>query len=322
MSACAHTARAAAGGSSTTSAAAAAALGRHAPAHAHHHPLARLATPARRPGPATTTPTTAPRATPGDDAKRLPPLPPLENETFDFCTDEACTISPAVAATARTLARDVSRGAPARPATGWTASAFQPGVRYTSDVRSFVGRDAYARCDWVGALLADEGARAEVAVTRLRMAGPAVAEICWRLGGPLRGLPGVEGGARLEADVVSTFTLDPITGRVAAHDDRISFDPSPVPVRLAASAARAAWAARRGAEDAASTGAKVLQTLASMDSDDDEGPGYTADPSDPTKFFQGGGGDGVMADAFMFAAVVALFWVLAQAWASLETVKF
>lgn len=266
------------------------------------------------------------RAAAATDANRLPPLPPLEGESFDYCTDASCTISPAVAATARTLALDVSRGAPARPATAWTASAFQPGVRYTSDVgRAFVGRDGYARCDWVGAVMDEKSAR--VAVTRLRMTGPATAEISWSLDGAARGLPGMEGGAALGAAVVSTFSLDPITGRVASHDDRLAWDPAtPAPTRLAASAARAAWAARRAAEDAASAGAKALQSLASMDGDEgDEGAGgyISRDPSDPTKFFQDGpGGDGVMADAFTFAAVVALFWVLAQAWASLETVKF
>jgi hypothetical protein len=261
-------------------------------------------------------------------SNRLPPLPPLENESFDYCTDEACTVGPAVAATARTVAMDVSRGAPARPA-GWTSSAFQPGVRYTSDVRSFVGRDGYARLDWVAAVM-DEGA-ARVTVDRLRMVDAATAEVTWSLAGPARkggggsGGAGGGGGAEVAATVVSTFSLDPITGRVAAHDDRVTFEPSPLPVRLGAAAARAAWAARRAAEDAAAGGAKALQSLASMDDDDDDGTTYTQDPTDPTKFFQGGpgGGDGgMMADAFTFAAVVALFWVLAQAWVKLEAIKF
>lgn len=148
------------------------------------------------------------------------------------------------------------------------------------------------------------------------------AVIDWRLTGKLRSPPG--GGLALDARMTSTFELDQITGRVKAHSE--SWDlgdnaATSLAAKFAATASRRAWATARAAEDAADKSAKLLDSLSSFDSDD-EGA-YVPDPTDPTKFFQGGSDeDQMMRDAFTFAGVLAIFWALSRAWGQLEGMKF
>ena len=145
------------------------------------------------------------------------------------------------------------------------------------------------------------------------------AVIEWRLRGKLRSPPGA---GRLDAKMTSTFELDQITGRVKAHSE--SWDlgdnsATPLGAKIAANAARRAWATARAAEDAADKSAKLLDSLSSFDSDD-EGAYFEPDPSDPTKFFQSD--EDPMRDAFTFAGVLAIFWALSRAWGQLEGMKF
>lgn len=144
----------------------------------------------------------------------------------------------------------------------------------------------------------------------------------WDLTGKLRSPPG---GGQLRAKMTSTFELDQITGRVKAHSESWDLgdnDATSLAAKISANAARRAWATARAAEDAADKSAKLLDSLSSFDTDD-EGEYFQPDPTDPTKFFQGGSDeDQMMRDAFTFAGVLAIFWGLARAWGQLEGMKF
>ena len=182
----------------------------------------------------------------------------------------------------------------------------QPDVLYADPVRTFRGVDGYERLTWIADLVADPA----IAVTRARFDDAATLTVAWTLRGTVRGAP-------LDADVASVFVLDQLTGRVSRHSETWTLDRTPLPARLAATAARAAWAAARAGEDAARGGAALLDSLASTDGEDE----FVARPDDPTRFFQSGDDD-TMRDAFAFAAGLAVFWVLVQAWGQLEGVKF
>lgn len=147
------------------------------------------------------------------------------------------------------------------------------------------------------------------------------AVIEWDLRGKLRSPP----GGRLNAKMTSTFELDQITGRVRAHSEAWDLGDNaatPLAAKISVNAARRAWATARAAEDAADKFAKLLDSLSSFDTDD-EGEYFQRDPTDPTKFFQGGSDeDQMMKDAFTFAGVLAIFWGLARAWGQLEGMKF
>ena len=149
----------------------------------------------------------------------------------------------------------------------------------------------------------------------------ATAIIEWELKGKLRSPP----GGSLAAAMTSTFELDQITGRVKAHSeswDLGSNESTSLPAKITANAARRTWAAARAAEDAADMSSKLLDSLSSFDSDD-EGEYFEPDPTDPTKFFQGGSDeDQMMRDAFTFAGVLAIVWALSRAWGQLEGMKF
>ena len=143
----------------------------------------------------------------------------------------------------------------------------------------------------------------------------------WKLKGKLRSPP----GGTLSASMTSTFELDQITGRVKAHSEAWDLgdnDATSLTAKITANAARRAWATARAAEDAADRSSKLLDSLSSFDSDN-EGEYFEPDPTDPTKFFQGGSDeDQMMKDAFAFAGVLAIFWTLSQAWGQLEGMKF
>ena len=198
--------------------------------------------------------------------------------------------------------RDVARGGP------YATSRFQPDCLYADPSRTFRGPDGYARLTWMDEIV--DGA--VVTPTRAAFTDRRTLSLSWTLTGTVR-------GATLDADVTSVFVLDLLTGRVASHSETWSLDRMPLPARLAATASRAAWSAARATEDAARGGAALLESLGASTDGEDEGR-FEASPDDPTRFFQNDD-DEVMRDAFAFAAGLALFWVLVQAWGQLEGLK-
>ena len=76
----------------------------------------------------------------------------------------------------------------------------------------------------------------------------------------------------------------------------------------------------QASRDAADAAQSMLNSLTSVDEDEMSRGGFTADPTDPNKFFQNSP-DTFRQDAILFCAVVGLLYVLVQAWTLLETGK-
>jgi hypothetical protein len=134
------------------------------------------------------------------------------------------------------------------------------------------------------------------------------AEISWTVKGDLLIFSNVS------ADVVSTFTLNLLTGRVTEHTEAWQASPgTSAPAAAAIAASRAAWAAREASLDASEGLGRAADTLASMASmEDDEGAaGGQGDPGDPMRFFQGQTDQQAFnSDALALATGLAVLWLV------------
>ncbi|KAL4855987.1 hypothetical protein ACK3TF_003434 [Chlorella vulgaris] len=219
----------------------------------------------------------------------------IDGLNTSYCDDFVCTSSPAVEASVRQLARDLER------CNGRWSPIFASNVTYQDSFRKFKGPDGYSRLNFV----ATNVQSAAVTVDSLRMLDGSTAEIRWRLTGKLGVLP---------IDVAGTteISMNLLTGRIERHQERWDLSACSPPAAVAWTAARALWSAKQGSMDAGQAANKLLDTL-SMDGDD--GPMQQENPNDPSRFFQQK--DTFKQDAALFVGVVALFWALTQAWATL-----
>jgi len=140
------------------------------------------------------------------------------------------------------------------------------------------------------------------------MVDKGTAEISWTVKGDLFVFSGVS------ADVVSTFSLNLLTGRVTQHTEAWQASPGVGAAAAAAIAAsRAAWAAREASLDAGEglgRAADALSALASMDGDEGA-DGGGGDPNDPMKFFQGQTDrQAFNSDALALATGLAVLWLV------------
>jgi hypothetical protein len=143
------------------------------------------------------------------------------------------------------------------------------------------------------------------------------AEIAWTVKGGLSVFPSVA------VDVVSTFKLNLLTGRVTEHAETWACAPgTSSPVAAAVAASRAAWAAREASLDASDGIGRAADSLSSLASMDDDGASsFTPDPNDPMRFFQGGQQDNGMNDALTLATAAAVLWAVYKGFEAVETLR-
>ncbi|EFN57299.1 hypothetical protein CHLNCDRAFT_143902 [Chlorella variabilis] len=228
--------------------------------------------------------------------KEPPPAVHLKcSLSTSYCDEFVCTSSPSVEASVRQLAKDLQR------ANGRWAPIYASTVEYRDAYRRFKGPDGYQRLDFVSTNVQ----QAAVAVTGMRMLDNSSAEIRWRLTGKLGVLPiDVAGTTEIEMNL--------LTGRIERHREKWDLAACSPPAAAAWNASRALWAAKQASGDAQRAAGRALDTLTSVD---DEDQYSQPNPNDPGRFFQQG--DTFKQDAALFVGVVMLFWGLVQAWASL-----
>ena len=138
------------------------------------------------------------------------------------------------------------------------------------------------------------------------------AEICWTLEG------GLSVFSNLKVQVVSTFSLNLLTGRVTQHDEVWQAAPGTAAPAAAFAASRAAWAAQQASLDAGDGIGRAADSLSSLASMEDESASMP-NPNDPMRFFQQGGGDQQMNDAITLATAVAILWAVYKGFEAVET---
>ena len=161
-------------------------------------------------------------------------------------------------------------------------------------MRRFRGPEGYTRLDLIPSTVASP----EVVVSRLRMLDNATAQIDWRLTGSLGPFP-------LDLVGTTTLSLNLLTGRIEAQREAWDLSATPLPGRVAWSAAAAAWAVRRVGKDAAAATGRAIDTLSS--SLDEEETIHPPGPNDPMRFFQQR--DTGKQDAITFTAGGVWAWV-------------
>jgi hypothetical protein len=141
------------------------------------------------------------------------------------------------------------------------------------------------------------------------------AEISWTVQGALSVFPSVS------INVVSTFKLNLLTGRVTSHEERWECAPgTAAPAAAAIAASRAAWAAKEASLDAGEGIGRAADSLSSLASIDED-PSITPNPNDPMRFFQGGQQEQQMNDAITLATAVAILWAVYKGFEAVETLR-
>lgn len=257
-------------------------------------------------------PATAPQPRPAPGRAALLPAPAaapqardaetIENLNTDYCDDFECTSSPAVEATVRAMARALGRGSAALG-----RNFLSRGVQYRDSFRSFTGPEGYTTLNFVETSVTSP----RCTVLKMRMLDNQDAIIEWRLTGSIGPLP-------VEVLGETALSLNVLTGQIDKHTESWDLSKSLLPSRLAWNISRAAWSAQQASADAAAGAERVLNSLTSVDEEED-GPsgGYLPNPNDPMKFFQSGQDD-FKNDALLFTGVVAVMYFMVQAWTSLD----
>ncbi|PNW75685.1 hypothetical protein CHLRE_12g536800v5 [Chlamydomonas reinhardtii] len=221
----------------------------------------------------------------------------IEDLDTDYCDDFVCTSSPAVEQTVRSLARELQRGRYA------AATLYQPGVTYSDGFRTFTGVEGYKRQRWV----IDNVEKFKTSILRLRMLDKGTSEISWQVDGSLGGQP-------VSLLFTTTCEHNLVTGRITNHRESWNLSRCSPPAAAMATANRYAWSAKQAVEDAKEGLTKAAEKL---------GGGGGADmnnlPSDPTRFYQNGGGGGQNQDLFAIGFLIALLYLAFKLFGALET---
>ncbi|KAG1673157.1 hypothetical protein FOA52_015268 [Chlamydomonas sp. UWO 241] len=136
----------------------------------------------------------------------------------------------------------------------------------------------------------------------MAMLDKGTAQVEWRLTGSVS-------GAEVDIAFTSVLTLNLLTGRVESHREGWDLSRLPAAASFLVTANRAAWSARQASADAQEGIKKAVDDISSTLSIDDE-PEVYRDPTDPTKFFQGGERDQNKQDMITFAMImIALYAV-------------
>lgn len=221
-----------------------------------------------------------------------------EMDFGDLCNEFECISSPSVEATARQLARDILELREGNRALGTYAIS----VKYKDPVRSFTGREKYARPLW----MTDALEKPTASVQEMTMLSTSVLIIKWTVRGrPKSPLAGITGD--LIIGVTSQFTLNQISGQVVEHQEFWDLSTS-------SSLAQAFfWTSRRlfATIEAAKDLSDSVKDIRSKISTPKENVEIYPDPSgDPTKFFQSD--DSFQRDAYQFALFLAIVYFVVQ----------
>lgn len=224
----------------------------------------------------------------------------IEGIQRTYCDDFVCTSSPQIEQNVKALARDVTR------LSTWTSSLFRKDVLYKDAFLSFRGIDKHKRItfpkDCIG--------QPKVLVTRLVMLDKGSCEVHWRLRGNIAVFP-------IDIDLVSTFGLDLITGRVNSHRDDWDLSRLSIPAKAAFLASRAAWSLQLSAENTKDSSLELLERFGPKGGDQQSN--ITADPNDPTKFFQDN--TDPSKDLFTIGLIIAFIYLIYQAFSEIEKLR-
>ncbi|KAG2453299.1 hypothetical protein HYH02_001525 [Chlamydomonas schloesseri] len=221
----------------------------------------------------------------------------IEDLDTDYCDDFVCTSSPAVEQTVRSLARELQRGRYA------TTSLYQPGVTYSDGFRTFTGVEGYKRQRWV----IDNVEKFKTSILRMRMLDKGTSEISWQVDGALGGQP-------VSLLFTTTCEHNLLTGRITNHRESWSLSRCSPPAAAVATANRYAWSAKQAVEDAKEGLSKAAEKLGGQG-----GADMNNLPSDPTRFYQNGGGGGANQDLFAGGFLIALLYLAFKLFGALET---
>jgi len=224
----------------------------------------------------------------------------IEGIQRTYCDDFICTSSPQIEQNVKSLARDVTR------LSTWTSSLFRKDVLYRDAFLSFRGLEKHKRImfpkDCIG--------QPKVLVTRLVMLDKGSCEVHWRLRGNIAVFP-------IDVDMVSTFGLDLITGRVNSHRDDWDLSRLSIPAKGAFLASRAAWSLQLSAENTKDFSSELMEKFGPKEGDQQSN--ITADPTDPTKFFQDN--TDPSKDLFSIGLIIAFIYLIYQAFSEVEKIK-
>lgn len=198
----------------------------------------------------------------------------------------------------RSLARDLER------ANGvFTKSIISRNVEYKDMLfRRFSGPSGYSRMNFITKFVQNPS----VKVLKMRMVDSSTAEIAWNVTGKINSLS-------INVDMITEITMNLLTGQIEKHSDSWNLQKCSPPAAIAFTAARAVFALSAGGAEAAATTGSILDSLTSMDEDNDS---YTMpNPNDPMKFFTQK--DTFKDDATVFVGFLLLMYVMTQAWAQL-----
>eukprot|EP00897_Mesotaenium_endlicherianum_P008493 jgi/Mesen1/7672/ME000401S07004 len=222
-----------------------------------------------------------------------------------LCNDFECVSSPSVEQTARQLARDIYDVKENKR----SLSSFSAFVKYKDPLRSFSGREKYKRPSWIlGAL-----DKPSVAVLQMVMRSTSVLTIRWRLTGRPRIPPAsVLVPADVTLTVLSTFTVNQISGQVIEHSDEWNLGGSSPPAAAYFWTSRLAWTVAETGRDTKEAIEGVSKMLQGKDEDgrnSSSSGNIYADPTDPRKFFQESNPNG---EIYQIGLLIALIYLLVQ----------
>lgn len=240
------------------------------------------------------------RAAKPDTEPRMTASMDIENLDRDYCDDFVCTSSPAVEQTVKSFARDIQR-------IKYTSALFQPDAQYQDGFRSFKGSLKYRKLSWIRDIL--EKPRTEV--MRLQMVDKGTAQIDWVLSGTIRSM-------QVRIPMESRITMNLLTGRIEKHTEKWDLSGCSPPAAALLTVSRMLWSFKAASSDA---GEDISNSVASLSSMDQESQDVYMNPSDPTRFFQQGGGNSQFGDILSFATVVAALYFVYKAFEAIETLN-
>lgn len=224
----------------------------------------------------------------------------IEGLEQNYCDDFVCTSSPAVEQNLRALARDVVR------TSTWTADLFADEVRYKDKFRSTEGIAQYRRQTYLAGAVKEP----KVLVTKLSMISRDVGAVSYRMRGNIASVP-------VDIDFEDIFELNLLTGRVLKHTETWNLGRCSFPGKAVFIASRIIWATRQQASDTKDGGSKIMQSLSSIDEGDQQG--FSQNPDDPTRFFQGQ--DNGNKDLIQGALVLAVLYLIFNTYSQIENIK-
>lgn len=222
-----------------------------------------------------------------------------------YCDDFSCTSSPAVELTVKALAKDIERGNGV-----WTTSLLSRDVEYKDRYCSTKGIDQF-KADFVPTFCK----ATSVKIIKMYMldAPPSrQAAIEYELEGLLD--PNSKSPTPVTVAMTTTVTLNLLTGQIEKRED--SWNVRSLLSKAPFNAARLAWAGVQKSREARKKGSELIEkSVSSVLGSMDEGDQFVPDPTDPTKFFQGG--DNFKDDAINFVLFLAVAWVVVQGYSTL-----